>query len=537
MSARGNETTAGEMDNGATVMHRRDRADIPHAGVSTRPEDATLVDANRDTERTLLSSDAIDQAFDILSQGSFDAAEESLDEGNWPEHAPPRGPVLEFKEDSFLSNSFIVETKLGEGGMGTLWKGVGKLKQEARDRNPYVAIKLLQGDFREHPEALIALQRESSKQQRLAHPNIATVYDFDRAEEAGIGSALETVIAQARDNQIALANEALQALERDVAKGSHQEIAKLTEARTAIASAYGRLSELVATQEGWGQALKLLMQGLALSPDDTQLLGQKQTYDNEYQKVRAVEDLKSLLSGSKPVDRAQLRRQVMQIKKDFPDKYASKCSGTRGACSQNMAGLDKRARASCWDQVSNSRGPTLVVVPAGNGIAKAFAIEKLEVSIADDNLLCRNASSCGPIAGDGKLPATGISVPQAQAYARWLSKNTGATYRLPTDFEWEHAANAGGRAAKSKNFNCTVVVSGQTLKGQSLRTAQAGKPNGWGLINYVGNAREWAKSSTGIVARGGAHTAPMSRCKVSLRDAHSGGANAVTGFQIMRELG
>jgi serine/threonine protein kinase len=66
--------------------------------------------------------------------------------------------------------------------MGAVWKGKDLLKEEAKDRNPYVAIKLLQADFKRHPEAFIALQRETSKQQRLAHPNIATVYDFDRDE-------------------------------------------------------------------------------------------------------------------------------------------------------------------------------------------------------------------------------------------------------------------------------------------------------------------------------------------------------------------
>ena len=35
-------------------------------------------------------------------------------------------------------------------------------------------------DFKDHPEAFISLQREASRQQKLAHPNIATIYDFDR---------------------------------------------------------------------------------------------------------------------------------------------------------------------------------------------------------------------------------------------------------------------------------------------------------------------------------------------------------------------
>src|SRR5690606_31981175 len=33
---------------------------------------------------------------------------------------------------------------------------------------------------KQRPDAFIVLQREASRQQRLAHPNIATVYDFDR---------------------------------------------------------------------------------------------------------------------------------------------------------------------------------------------------------------------------------------------------------------------------------------------------------------------------------------------------------------------
>ena len=46
-------------------------------------------------------------------------------------------------------------------------------------------IKLLNDNFREHPESFIALQREASRQQKLSHPNIATVYDFDRVGEVG----------------------------------------------------------------------------------------------------------------------------------------------------------------------------------------------------------------------------------------------------------------------------------------------------------------------------------------------------------------
>ena len=137
----------------------------------------------------MVSPREIDEAFDILSPHSMRSAERSLGDTSGVDYptdlsttqslATDNAEVV-FEEGSLLRNRFILEKKLGEGGMGAVWKGVDKLKEEARDRNPYVAIKLLQGDFRDHPEAFIALQRETAKQQRLAHPNIATVFDFDR---------------------------------------------------------------------------------------------------------------------------------------------------------------------------------------------------------------------------------------------------------------------------------------------------------------------------------------------------------------------
>jgi len=79
-----------------------------------------------------------------------------------------------------LRDRFILDEVLGIGGMGIVYKGRDLLKVEARDRNPYVAIKVLREDFKRRDDAFIMLQREASRQQRLAHPNIVTVYDFDR---------------------------------------------------------------------------------------------------------------------------------------------------------------------------------------------------------------------------------------------------------------------------------------------------------------------------------------------------------------------
>jgi len=79
-----------------------------------------------------------------------------------------------------LNGRFVLEECIGFGGMGTVYKALDLRKLEASDRNPYIAIKVLNVQFRGHPKSLIALQREAKKAQALAHPNIVTVYDFDR---------------------------------------------------------------------------------------------------------------------------------------------------------------------------------------------------------------------------------------------------------------------------------------------------------------------------------------------------------------------
>lgn len=79
-----------------------------------------------------------------------------------------------------IKQRFVLEEVLGSGGMGAVYRALDLRKQEADDRDPYVAVKLLNEDFRRHPDAFISLQREARKSQTLAHPNIVNVHDFDR---------------------------------------------------------------------------------------------------------------------------------------------------------------------------------------------------------------------------------------------------------------------------------------------------------------------------------------------------------------------
>lgn len=79
-----------------------------------------------------------------------------------------------------LKKRFLLEDVLGHGGMGTVYKTKDLRKVEAEDPNPYIATKVLNQDFKDHPDAFVTLQQETAKSQTLAHPNIVTVHDFDR---------------------------------------------------------------------------------------------------------------------------------------------------------------------------------------------------------------------------------------------------------------------------------------------------------------------------------------------------------------------
>lgn len=165
--------------------------------------------------------------------------------------------------------------------------------------------------------------------------------------------------------------------------------------------------------------------------------------------------------------------------------------------------------------------PEMVVIPAGHfqmgcvsGIncgsdekpvhevkIASFALSKYEVTFEEYDAFTdatgrERADDRGW--GRGQRPVINVSWYDAMAYAAWLSKQTGKTYRLPSEAEWEYAARAGtttkyswGNEIGINRANCDGCGS----QWDNKMTAPVGsfEANSWGLYDMHGNVWEWVQ--------------------------------------------
>ena len=172
-------------------------------------------------------------------------------------------------------------------------------------------------------------------------------------------------------------------------------------------------------------------------------------------------------------------------------------------------------------------GPEMVMIPAGpfrmgcvSGqdcqndefpvhwvtIPQSFAVSKYEVTFAEWDA-CVLDGGCGGYSPDdlgwgrGARPVINVSWEDAQEYVAWLSRQTGQTYRLLSEAEWEYVARAGsstayswGNEIGSNRANCSGYSFG-TCGDQWGNTAPAGSfaANAFGVYDMHGNVWEWVE--------------------------------------------
>ena len=98
-------------------------------------------------------------------------------------------------------------------------------------------------------------------------------------------------------------------------------------------------------------------------------------------------------------------------------------------------------------------------------------------------------------AGDSSaadLPVASVSWTDAQAFCRKLSQKEGASYRLPTEAEWEYACRAGATRLRSIETPWPGTPATATARRTPSRRS---RPNAWGLQDVLGNVAEWTQDA------------------------------------------
>lgn len=157
----------------------------------------------------------------------------------------------------------------------------------------------------------------------------------------------------------------------------------------------------------------------------------------------------------------------------------------------------------------------------------------------------------------GDHPVVCVSWADANAYTQWLSRETGSSFRLPTEAEWEYAARAGtnsrywwGNEVLTGMAACQNCPPDVPTRPSSVRSYPS---NPFGLYETLGNVREWTCSSyqaasvsnrcgspaedVRVAVRGGSWQQGQQSLDISSREAFEPyRRNVWTGFRVVQDL-
>jgi len=126
-----------------------------------------------------------DEAVGINVELSPEAAESVDGAGAIAQVAAPiaqvSAPVAGLNLGQVLNGRYVLETQLGSGRVGTVYKALDRSRSEHTETDAYVAIKVLHQTL--GADALAKLRREFYCTQALAHPSVVKVYELDLDSE------------------------------------------------------------------------------------------------------------------------------------------------------------------------------------------------------------------------------------------------------------------------------------------------------------------------------------------------------------------
>lgn len=112
--------------------------------------------------------------------------------------------------------------------------------------------------------------------------------------------------------------------------------------------------------------------------------------------------------------------------------------------------------------------------------------------------------------GRGARPVINVSHEDARAYCAWLSEQTGASYRLPTEAEWEYCARAGSsrRYPWGDEYVPSMATCAETGRPHGGTTPVGLRaPNCFALHDMLGNVWEWVEDLYRLGYNGAPETA------------------------------
>jgi formylglycine-generating enzyme len=138
-------------------------------------------------------------------------------------------------------------------------------------------------------------------------------------------------------------------------------------------------------------------------------------------------------------------------------------------------------------------------LPPHRVFVEAFYLSALQVTNAEYARFLAATSNTPPPHwneadfSDPRQPVVAVSWFEAVTYCEWLSAQTGRTYRLPTEAEWERAAR-GGSESKLFPWGDDPPQSRPNYAERWLRGPEpvaTAAPNAYGLLDMCENVHEW----------------------------------------------